>query len=829
VRRLLLTTGALALAWAAGAPATADEHLVPNPNGALAGKTVVFSPGHGYLPENGRWRWQRGVTHDLREDIHTNEIFVAYAQRYLVNAGARVESVRERSFQTREVVVDDGDPGYSEAGSWTASTSAPDFYGSGYRYAAVDASGGASAEFRPDLPASGRYPVYAWWTASSNRSRDARFTVHHSGGATTVVVDMERTGDHWYFLGEFHFPAGRAGRVVLDSQGSDPSRFVIADAVRFGGGTGASGQPRWRESAKAFLPHKGFATGYGDVTVRPRYATWLAGGDTSAWRSDFVYVALHSNAGGGTGISTFSYSNGRTPSWGSAGPAHYPTSPSPLTAASDRLREVLRDEILAAVRADFDPSWRDRGGHRMNFGELREARNMPSALIELGFHDHAGDAILLRSARFRHAAARAIYKGLLRYLEGPSAVVVPLPPDRLRLENLGGGRLRASWAPVADPLEPSAAPDRYKVYVSPNGAGFDGGRVVSGTGVVLDGFAAGQEVYVRVAALNAGGESLGSRVGGARIGEPGRGALIVDGFDRAFRHDHQNWAGRYTYDYAREHLDALERTLPAGVPIDYAENEAVAGGAVNLDLYGLVDWLLGREGSIDRTFDPAEQAAVEAYLQAGGALLASGAEIGWDLEARGGGVRFLADALGATYAADDGGARAVRPTAGGPFAALTLLRFDGGRYVAASPDVFAPSAGAEALLDYDGSGTGVAAVGRPRRTCVLGFPLEAVGDPGDRADLTREALGFLAPSVSAGTPAKGGGSGSGGSSGGTAPVSSTTSPGATASPLPAGGGSSGGGCALAGGSRGGAPADALLLLLLALVARRTRPEAEPRA
>ena len=61
------------------------------------------------MPDNGGWRFQRGVTHDMREDIHTNEIFIDYVQRYLANAGARVESCRERSFQIQEVIVDETD------------------------------------------------------------------------------------------------------------------------------------------------------------------------------------------------------------------------------------------------------------------------------------------------------------------------------------------------------------------------------------------------------------------------------------------------------------------------------------------------------------------------------------------------------------------------------------------------------------------------------------------------------------------------------------------------------------------------------------------------
>ena len=42
--------------------AIADIHLIPNKKGALAGKTVVFSPGHGIFLDGSRWRFQRART-----------------------------------------------------------------------------------------------------------------------------------------------------------------------------------------------------------------------------------------------------------------------------------------------------------------------------------------------------------------------------------------------------------------------------------------------------------------------------------------------------------------------------------------------------------------------------------------------------------------------------------------------------------------------------------------------------------------------------------------------------------------------------------------------
>ncbi|MCA8923759.1 MAG: N-acetylmuramoyl-L-alanine amidase, partial [Planctomycetes bacterium] len=515
---------------------------------------------------------------------------------------------------------------------------------------------------------------------------------------------------------------------MLSNRGADPTSFVIADAVRFGGGIGASGQPRWREGAKAYLNYKGFPSTLGGVTIRPAYAEWLAG-NPATFRSDFAFVSLHTNAGGGRGTINFSFGNGR----GGVGPAN--RHPLALQNASDRLRDLVQDELIEAFRADFDPAWRDRGRGVANFGQLRENLGMPSCMLELAFHDDPTDAAFLRDPRFRAAAARAIYKGVLRNFD-PNAAVAPLPPRALRLENLGQGELRVSWEGVSDPLEPSATPSGFKLYRSTNGWAFDDGVAVAGTSTVLRGLAPGERVFVRVSATNAGGEGQPGRVGGARVGDPRARALLVDGFTRAYRFTHDNWAKRYTYDYAREHVEALAATLPADVALDCAEHDALGAG-VALGDYALVDWLLGRESSADRTFDPGEQQAVSAYLAQGGRLLVSGTEVAWDLGARGGGVGFLDAQLGAAYVADDAGVFVARPAVGGPFAALGLLDFSAGRYVPETPDVLTPGAGAEALLAYETGGAPLAGVGVRRRVVTLGFPLEAVGDPAQRAQLAQ--------------------------------------------------------------------------------------------
>jgi hypothetical protein len=811
----LLAAAALAL-LARGA--RADIYDTPNGRGALAGKTIVVSPGHGYLPPDGTqgWHWQRGTTpasfaddDRVREDIHTNEIVIEYLQRYLSNAGAVVFSCRERGFARGEAIVDDADPGYTETGVWTASTSAPSYRGAGYRFAQVAPAETAVARFRATLPASGDYPVYVWYTPSPNRSRDALYRVRHAGGATEVRVDQSRYRATWFYLGTFPFDAGAPAVVELSNQGSDPTKVVIADAVRVGGGIGPSGEPRWKEAAKVFVPYAGFPDpGYNDVVIRPIFADWLAGNPT-AWRDDFRYLALHTNAGSGSdrGTMTISYSNGRTPSWSGygTGPAQYPTSPSPLQDASDAFRDVVQSEVIRDLRAAYG-SWTDQGLILLNLGELREALCMPSTLCEVAFHDSPADVAYIKNARFRHLVARAIYKGVVRSFDR-TAPIVPLAPEAVCVENVGGGRLRVSWRAPLDPLEPSAAPVSFRVYASADGRGWDSGTVASGPSVDLGPFAPGTAVYVRVAAVNAGGESLLSRVSGARVAASGQArVLVVDGFNRAFTHTYKNIEARYGPACFVPHGRALASAT--ALAFDGADRDCVSGGRVALGAYDMVDWFTGQNSVADGALTPSAQAAIAGYLGAGGRLLISGSEIGYALAGRGSAAdqAFYRDWLRASYVADDAGTRDVGSVPGSSLAAVPLLTLEDGThgaYEVRYPDVIAPGAAARAALAY-GNGAGAAAieVDDGFRAVYLGFPLEGVAEEAARAAIVAGAADFLL--------AGSGGSTGSGSTGGT--TTSVTS-----------GGGGGGGCAAAPGTpwAGAAPLFGLMLGL-ALGARRAR-------
>ena len=63
---------------------------------------------------------------------------------------------------------------YVEAGSWSASSSSG-YNSGGYRFTLSATTESATAAFNPNFSASGFYPVYIWYRASSNRPKDALY------------------------------------------------------------------------------------------------------------------------------------------------------------------------------------------------------------------------------------------------------------------------------------------------------------------------------------------------------------------------------------------------------------------------------------------------------------------------------------------------------------------------------------------------------------------------------------------------------------------------------------------------------------------------------
>lgn len=724
------------------APAAAGQPNVRGqgqPQGALSGASIFISPGHGwyYSGTLGRWATQRGNTNNIIEDLSNGEAVLEYLVPYLWNAGARVYTTRERDLNPNMVIVDNGGAGYSTTGSWTTASLPDQAYNDDLQRAVtVTGAPTATATFTPTIPADGFYSVYVWYNnaGTGTEASDARFTVNHSGGSTEWTQNLNRDGYTWKFIGSYHFEAGTSGSVVVDNQTGTAGQYVVADAVRFGGGMGdfpddvsgtTSGEPRWEESGRYYAGYMGKAdwASFGTVWALSNWADWECEDSWEGGANDnAIYVAWHTNAPDpGSGTSSFAYTTG---DW---------EDPFEGVAGGDILRDHIHTELINDIRAGWDAGWINRGTHTANFGEINPSQNndMPAALTEIAFHATPSDAQQLREPNFRRLAARAVYQGIVKFYhdyfyltEGNSEfnddTLLPEPPTNLRVVNNGSGGITLNWnAPssnTGDDLLGDPATG-YRVYQSTNGKGFDNGVTVAGTSTTINGLTPGEVYFFRVTATNSGGESFPTETLAARVRtSPGTPILIVNGFDRLDRnmniveddpYDTDDLHRGYlwlmnTYDYIIAHANAID-TFDRD--FDSCANESVESGQIDLFDYDTVVWILGEESNADDTFSSTEQAAVTAFLNAGGSIFVSGAEIGYELDGLNQGRSFYENDLHVDYVSDDAGSYAATGATGSIFDGIALT-FDNGSsiYDVDFPDVLAANAGSVAALNYSGGG-----------------------------------------------------------------------------------------------------------------------------
>jgi hypothetical protein len=778
----------------------------PARDGALRGYRVGLSAGHGTYfrltddsgaPFN-RWTFQRDITAEVREDIHTNQIAIEFLIPMLERAGAEVITMRERAFPTPELLLDNDDPStYSEVGAWETSASAG-FNGGTYRFAYTSADADAQARWGFTVSEAGDYPIYVHFLASANRARDARWLIAHADGVSERSLDMgalrpqsgyssadppsaASAGDinaRWHYLGTFPMRPGEPYAVTLDnlrtSPADGPPEVVIADAVRVGAARSGvayqgaeSGRPRWEEAAIPFLTSIGAPAWVrsNDVVARPLFALY-EGVD--------AFFSLHTNCCGGTGTSMYTWypemwvsQSQWPPNW-----AANNLPPGTLDWATS-----IHQHTVSRLQARW-PGWRDRGQLGADFGELRPLRNawandvadglrqpltVPGALLEAAFHDTAspGDAWALRELSWRHDLARAIAIGMIRYFQGADAVIPPLAPQAVAAQSADRGVL-VRWLPAVDDLEPTATPTTYRVYLSADGVAFSltPALETADTQALLP-VGPCEAVYARVTAVNAGGESLDSPTVGARQRAPGEPRLLwVNGIDRKVK---TAYDPPKTLDPAPIWGAALDAAGGGHGAFAVATDDAVSAGLIDLHSFDAVLWSVGETSRRDGTLSADQRQALADFLAAGGHALLSGAEIGWDLidAPSGDSARFLPEVMGAAYLSDDADSARVVPSPGGPFSALGAFDFglcDSDSDCVEWPDtlgVIDPTQG-QPLLRYEGTDSDAAVARRDPSTQALsitfGFPVESITDPATRRALISAAASWMLPDLAALTP-----------------------------------------------------------------------------
>jgi hypothetical protein len=755
--------------------------LNPEPqiyDGALDDKIVYLHGGHGITANNlgnGSWGFQRPETFEMIEDLGNQDQMTLLAD-YLLRAGATVVPLRPVGHQPVEHVLDNVDARVTFVGNWSDSSATLYFGQPGdvpYRFAATSSTETAVARYSPRIDEPGFFPVYAWTRYGSDRAADQLYRVVHSGGVTEVTINHRRVGNGLVYLGTYHFDAGSAGYVEISNRSSEAGRVVIADMIRFGNGTGdidrgggVSGLPREDEAGLYWVQwhvdrsqgissseyRQSSADSSATVTLAPRYAEYM-NREADGSLSDRVFVSYHSNAGGGSARGVIGLFNGNN--------NINTRTPNQFLLAQTLAREINDD--LVSLSGQFEHNWFDRGNSLtldrsdIEFGEINNLyinNEFDATIVETGFHDNQLDAEMLRDPRVRDAIARATYQGIVRYfnqVDGGSTPVAFAPHvvSGVSATSPAAGNITVGWVPPAASAATGDAATGFRIYASTNGYAFDGGTLVTGAGATSYTFTQldpNQTYYFRVEAVNAGGASPTSQIVAARPTGSQHSVLFVNGFDRLARslnprepfgvgntiervRPRQSNSG----DYVARVAPALEQAA-ADLQFATATNEAIISGAIDLGDFDAVFWLSGEESSADRTFDNVEQTLVANYVQGGGHLFASGAEIAWDLDALNNGRSFFQNVFRANYAADDANTYAAS-AATGIFAGVSL-EFDDGTsvYDVNFPDVLSARTGASVVMTYaTGGGAAIHAPagGTRGHVILLGFPVETIVDAAD--------------------------------------------------------------------------------------------------
>jgi hypothetical protein len=417
---------------------------------------------------------------------------------------------------------------------------------------------------------------------------------------------------------------------------------------------------------------------------------------------------------------------------------------------------------MQALNGVFEHSWSTRTTHSLSggFGEIDLGSNaeFDATIIEVGFHDNTQDSQLMRDPKVRDQLARSTYEATLEYFDNFGGLTAPVTeasaPINVRAVSAASGEVTVSWSAGPTGVFGQAATG-FMIYASSNGYGFDGGTFVAGGGantVTLSGYDPALPYYFKVVAVNDGGESKASEVMAVVANGGVQRVLIVNGFDRFERTQNFRYPYAYTgdglvdrpwsrynnsFDYAVQMASAIHAGAP-NVAVSTTSNEAVISGAVNLNNYDAVMWILGEESTATDTFNATEQMKTAAYMAQGGKLFVSGSEIAWDLDAQGGGAAFFNDTLKADYVADDAGTYNVAAAAGSIFTGLSFTFSSGAQfsnlssqtYNVDTPDRINPLGGATAALSYS-TGTGAAGiqytdVGNGSQLVMLAFPFETI-------------------------------------------------------------------------------------------------------
>lgn len=530
----------------------------PEAPDGLEGNHIALWDSHGYYYNENlkKWTWQRPALFGTMEDLFPAAYVIDFLTPMLENAGAVVLMPRERDTSTEEVF-----PKAKLYGKWASDGTAT---------TKLKEQGAPSAHFNASFKTGGSKAVYVRYKADEEAPDNVLYRVNSLDGTKEFEVNQTIGDGLWVYLGTFNFASGSQKKPVVEVVAvSDlPGTRIDAGEVKIGGGMGTvshggkvSGMPRWAEGAKYYLEWAGIpdsvvsrgSTEYKeDYMCRGRWVNYLAGGSQRIPHSTGLGIpidlslAFHTDAGVSADGTI-----GTLPIVCTAGDT--------LGDGTSRVRSIdyarsVQAEVVNDTRRLFNHAWRSRGLMDKHYHEASSPK-VPALLLELLSHQNFGDMLLGLDPEYQFVAARAVYKGMLKFLanrDRRNYVVQPLPVNSFMISG-NKGKYKLTWKPTKDPVEPTADAEYYVVYERVDQGGFEELAVVEKPSLDLK-VDANKLYSYKVIAVNSGGSSFPSEI--LSVGYvPGKKpqVLVVNGFYSTSLPRVVNSKDSVGFDYAADH------------------------------------------------------------------------------------------------------------------------------------------------------------------------------------------------------------------------------------------------------------------------------------
>lgn len=826
-------------------PLVTPVDAIHTASAALQGRHLALWRSHGYFYDNKskRWRWQRPLMNGTIEDLLSFSYMIPYIIPMLENSGAIVLLPHERDLSAQEYIVDN-DKSHFTKGEYVETGKGWETVSKGFGYTQSlwkdnenPFKSGTSrlhlsstrkeseVRWHPTIVRDETLAVYVSYQSFPNSVEDALYTVHHARGTSSFKVNQTMGGGTWIYLGSFPFEAGKRDQgISLSNISRDKGKVISADAVKIGGGMGnikrsmpatkvkrrrrwvkvpaspevTSGMPRYAEAARYWMQWAGVPdslyNGFksqddytDDYKSRSVWVSYLTGGTAINPNKEGLNIpidlslTLHTDAGVRENVDdvlgTLAIFNTK---WNQG---LYPSGMDRLMARE--LTDIVQSYIVRDVRVSHNPDWKRRGMWDKNYSEATWG-SVPGVLLELLSHQNFKDMCYGHDPAFKFTVARAIYKGILRYLSTEydlPFVVHPLPVRQFSIDiDAEDALARLSWHPTQDSIEPTATPSHYILYTAIDEGYFDQGKIIKNTTTTVP-IEPGRNYRFKIVAANEGGVSFESEELSCGISPFAKGRVfVINGYDKVAEMEYNETervfagigtaitdrrdigmptdSGRpqviegNTFDYIKLHGKSL---LDAGYSYGSASKAYIRSYPDVLENYDVVDLLLGKQKSKQAihparparfaSFDEEMRLALEAFAFNGGGILVSGSYLNSvfapeDLSSEADAVRaFARNILGYDYPLP------VSITEGSSIQTEHRNEQDRRTFVLTEGTECAPIFPAEGggrVLHYKEDNVGAGSFfRRAHRACVIGFPIENIKGDEDRSKFFKELIPLL--------------------------------------------------------------------------------------